>query len=557
MPRGYSERQERLARTVLFAAMAVSAITILVLARNFTFWSDELDWLTFQDDFGLGGLLEPHGSHLMLTNRIIYEGLPRLFGTSYMPFRLIEMACLFTCAGMLFVLVRRRMGGPVALAPAAVLLFFGSAQDIVLSPLGIPFALSIAFGLGALAAVELGHPRGDWLAFVLIALSIVSHTFGTIIAFGIAIYLILEPRTRRRLWVAAVPLVLWFIWWCWARQFHQGIVTSSDLLFAPFRLIDAAGAALEGAVGIPPEFGHKSPVLEAIFSVIFDLIAFVGMVALAFRLSNGKRESWLWSYTAIVVIFWAGIALADPVERATETPRYLFFGAIMIVLIVAEAFRGTRIPKRAVPWLLVIFAVSLIGNVAQLAYSVPGFVHEAQGVRAVETVVGLAGDGVDPERRPWQFGLPANRAVPSSVGQLNEFTSDIGPLGFTLDQLRVQPDKARLQADFILAHLLGVTAVPISKADTPKTTGCVTYKPGDDGYTTFPLNFGGNLIRLIGDPGDPGAGISLGRFADQASVPIGTISATTDAGVLLPEDAAPDTWFATSAGRVRVCGVAG
>ena len=65
MPRGDTERGERLARIGLVVAMALSALTILLLGRHLTFWSDELDWLTFGNDFDPRDLLTPHGSHLM------------------------------------------------------------------------------------------------------------------------------------------------------------------------------------------------------------------------------------------------------------------------------------------------------------------------------------------------------------------------------------------------------------------------------------------------------------------------------------------------------------
>lgn len=110
MSLGSNERGEKLARYGLLGAMVASAVLILILGRNLSFWSDEFEWLTFQDDFGLRGLMTPHGSHLMATNRVIYEGLPQLFGTSYMPFRLLAIAFLFACSALLFVLVRRRMG---------------------------------------------------------------------------------------------------------------------------------------------------------------------------------------------------------------------------------------------------------------------------------------------------------------------------------------------------------------------------------------------------------------------------------------------------------------
>ena len=149
MPPGSTEREDRLARIILVVAMALSAATLLVGGRHLTFWSDELTWLVFTDDFTPAHLLTPHNSHLIATTRLIYEALPRIFGTDYLPFRIIGIVCLQANAVLLFHLVRRRLGAAIALVPAVVLLFFGSAQEVAVSPLGIPFLLSIALGLGA------------------------------------------------------------------------------------------------------------------------------------------------------------------------------------------------------------------------------------------------------------------------------------------------------------------------------------------------------------------------------------------------------------------------
>jgi hypothetical protein len=535
--------------------MVLAAITILVLARNLSFWSDEFEWLTFQNDFGLRGLITPHGSHLMATNRVIYEELPRLFGTSYLPFRLLAGVLLFACSALLFVLVRRRMGPVVALFPAIVLLFFGSAQDIVLSPLGIPFTLSIALGLAALAAAERGDRRGDLLTFVLISLAILSHTFGTIVAIGIGVHLLLEPERRRQIWVVAVPVALWVAWWLWARQFDQSVIATEDLLAVPLRMVDAAGAAIEGAVGIPPEFGNRSEALETGFGLLFDLVAIGAAAALAVRLRRGGG-SWLWAYTAIALIFWAGIALADPEERDPATPRYLFFGGIMVVLILAEAFRGRTVPRRAVPWLLALFAASLVGNFVQLVYAVPGIEDEIAEVRSQIAVLELDRDAIEPDVRIKGLGPPAAQSLGASAGELAQFSDDVGPLGFSLDELRDQSEELRLGADFALIRALGVAAVAVPEQGGPKPGECTTFSPGEDGSTVFPLGFGANLIEMPEDSGDPGAVLLMGRFADVASVPVGLLAESEEVAVLLPADGAEaDPWFGSASGVVRVCAV--
>ncbi len=104
------------------------------------------------------------------------------------------MAAFMTCVVEAFVLMRRRVGGPLAVGPAIVLLFFGSAQEVVVSPLGIPFTLSIAFGLGAFLAVERADLPGDLTAMAMLLLAGLSHTFGTIVAIGVAVYYLLRAR---------------------------------------------------------------------------------------------------------------------------------------------------------------------------------------------------------------------------------------------------------------------------------------------------------------------------------------------------------------------------
>ena len=553
MPRGDTERAERLARTGLVLAMALSALTILLLGRDLTFWSDELDWLTFGNDFDPGQLLHPHGSHLIATSRAIYEALPRIFGTDYLPFRIVGVACLQACAVLVFVLVKRRMGALVALAPAVVLLFFGSAQDMTLSPLGIPFTLSIAFGLAAFLAVERGDLRGDVAGVVLLTLAGLSHTFGTIIAVGVAVYLLVEPGSRRRIWVAAVPIVLWIAWWLWARQFHQSIASGSDVFGAPLFILRAAGAAIEGCFGIPPNLGGELGPLALVLRVVFDLAAVVVAAALVVLIRRTRGTPWLWAYLATILAFWGGIALAEGTGRDPETPRYLFFGAIMLVLIAAEALRSRGIPDRWRRPLLVAWGVALVCNISLLFYEIPGFDDDAANVQAQVAMIELGGERVEPTLQVRELDPPASLHVPSPAAALDQFTDEIGPLGFTLDEVRAQPEDVRLGADFVLVRSLAITTFPAPEGSVPAAADCRTFRPGDDGYTDLELQPGANFLALARDPGEPGAPLLLGRFADVASVPVGTLTRGQELGLLLPPDAAAEPWSARASGRVRAC----
>ena len=63
------QRLDRRARAVLATAMAISAVLVLWLGREFTFWIDELYWLTFDGNLAPDSLLVPHFAHLIAIPR--------------------------------------------------------------------------------------------------------------------------------------------------------------------------------------------------------------------------------------------------------------------------------------------------------------------------------------------------------------------------------------------------------------------------------------------------------------------------------------------------------
>jgi hypothetical protein len=543
MPPAYPQRADRLARITLLVAMAISAATILIAGHDLWFWSDELDWLTSSHDFVPRHLLFPHGSHLIAIPRAIYEAFPRIFGVDYLPFRVFAVACLLACAAQAFVLIRRRVGGPPAAAAATVLLFFGSAQEIVVSPLGIPFTLSIALGLAALLAVERRRLGGDVGATALLVLSILSHTFGLIFAIGVAVYYGADRGRRRELWVALIPIALWVIWWIWARQFDQGITSSGNILGAPFFVIEAVGAAVEGLSGLGPLLDGR---LDAVLGV-------TALALFGYRLLRGGVRPWLYAYAAAALAFWFAVALAESAERGPDTPRYLFFGAVIVLLIAAESLRGLRVTGRGIWILAAVFAVAMAGNVARLTEAIDDESDQAREVRAQIAVQDFDAAAIDPSFAAADLGPPASDQFPSTAGELRDFAAAVGPLGYSPDELRAQTEAVRRGADFVLVRALGIGAGEIPAGQPLKTSGCVTRRPAADGYTTFELSPGLNVVRLERDPGAAGATLDLGRFADVPDVEIGTLRAGRRNVVVLPGDGLAEPWRARTTGTIEAC----
>ena len=450
--------RERAAVYGLVAAMAIAAATVLYLGRNLAFWNDELGWLVFGDDFAPESLLTPHNGHLIALPRFVYELLPRLFGPEYLPFRLVGLATFLTCVGLFFLIARRYVGGPIALAPSIVLLFFGSADELVLSPLGIPFTLSIAFGLGALLALQ-EERRHDLLASALLILSLLSHSFGGLVAVGVVLHLSIKGADRRRrLWVPLVPLALYAGWWIWAQKFDQGIASVSNIAEVPAFVAEAAAATLAALTGFAgPTPGGGLSAFADVAEVLFVVAAAAALIYLALRLRERPMGPWLGPYLLILLVYWVGLGLSDKVPTRE---RYLFFGSIMVLLIVAARARGVRPTRSAVAVLLAFCSVSLVLNFAHLVRSAERFEASAAEIQAQLGVLEMAGEGVNPAFVPRESGLPVSRTVvPISSGRYLKFVDAIGPLGFTGPELARQPGSVRARADLVLSRAQGLTTV--------------------------------------------------------------------------------------------------
>jgi hypothetical protein len=111
------------------------------------------------------------------------------------------------------VVARRRVGPVLALAPALLLLFLGTAWEVILWPFEIQFLIPAAAGLGVLLALERGDLRGDLAAGGLLVLAFGSGSTGVPIAAGASVEILLQRgRVARLLRVVAPPVALYVIW---------------------------------------------------------------------------------------------------------------------------------------------------------------------------------------------------------------------------------------------------------------------------------------------------------------------------------------------------------
>jgi hypothetical protein len=545
---------------VLAAAMAASAALILATAHGESFGIDEMFYLgrMVQDSgqvvqfhsLSPEYLLGPYNGHLQLGGKLIYEATFAVFGADYTAFVAVNVVALCASVGLAFELARRHVGSLAALGPCVLLLFLGFAREVLLWPFDVHTLVAIAFGLGAFLALERDDRRGDVLACVLIALSVVTIEVGIALLVGIAVLVILRPDRLRRAWIFVLPAALYVAWWIWARKFHQdqSAISIDNAHLIPETVFHSAAAVLGALTG-------TNPVIPATYITAVTwfgkALAVFAAVVLAYRLSLRKIPAALWAWIAVVLFYWVTMGAA---ARPAEGMRYVFFGAVGVLLLAAAAASG-RVGKWMTAGAIVVALLALPANIAQLrsGNSDDTLHHDAKVSRTEFAMLELAGNRVDPEYIASAdpnvaavggglfIGIPA-AAYLSSV-QRN------GSPAFDLAELRAQPDELRKIADITLADAIGLEPRVIARP--PGVTSCPVFSPAPRSDTaSFPLRPG---RTLFGPAGKRAVTIGLRRFADSQSGVLEELPPGAWRSLEIPSDAAAEPWRAVVDAPTRVC----
>lgn len=552
VPRPRGNQAERGIGIALGVAMSIAAVTIAYLGRDLIFFSDELGWLTFGHDFSPSVLLTPHNGHLIAVPRAIYEVLPTVFGAHYLPFRIVALAAFLACVALFFVIMRRHIGS-LALAPSIVLLFFGSAAVIVISPLAIPFTFSIAFGLATVLALDSNRPSGGVLAAALLTLSLLSHSFGGIIAAGVAIFLLLGDEGRRQLWVPLVPIGLYAAWWVWALKFDQGLASTSNIPEIPAFVAESTSATLAAITGFAgPTIGDRFGAWADGAEVLALSGTALAGLSVAWRQRGEPASRWLLPFLVILLGFWMALGLSEAPGREPTTPRYLFFGSIMLMLVVAARARGASLGVPVVVAVIAASGLSLALNLSRLVTVAEASRENAVEVRAQLGALEIAGDAAVPSFIARNAGSPASKDIPQMAGAYLAFVEESGALGSSPAELAKQPEVVRIGVDFVLARVENLQAIP-RPASAPVREVCLIGRPTvvPPGVGGVELHPGSETLFRLADAGPPQP-LLLGRFASP-TVAVGPVGSDSFVALDLPLDNFDGPWRVEAAAPIEIC----
>ncbi len=550
---------------LLAAAAVASAALLLFWGSKLTFLLDDWEFLLYRPGFTAHSILTPHGEHISVTPILIYKALLATVGmSSSLPYLAVSIALFLTTSILLFVYLRRRVNPWLALLATVIVLFLGSAFEDLLWAFQMGFMGSLACGLGALLLLERGDRRGEGLACALLSVGVTFSSLGLPFIVAACVDVALRGERLRRLYVVAVPALLYAAWWVGWGHTADTAVSVHNAAETPHFVLDAVAGVFASLFGLVQAGQSASPGGLDWGQPL--LLAGIGFGAWRLhRMGRVPRE--LWIVLALAATFWVLAGLNVKPGRGPLASRYQLPGAIFVLMIAAELLRGVRVPRGGVLVAYLVGAAILAGSVGFLHDAYISYRRTSDLIKADLGALEIARDTHIPVRLDPDIADTAYVGVNSGI-----FLSNADRHGSPADspaQIAAAPEPARVAADKVLGRALGISFVPAEGSSVPSgQPPQLLFPPQLDAQrhgSCLALGAGSPVAVLRLPPGgvivhasrEAGGQISLRRFATD-SFPI-TVArlAPGQVGVLqIPTDRATEPWEVeiNPAAGATVCG---
>ena len=544
---------ERNATWALAGLMVLAGALLLYMGRGLSFFYDDWDFVINDYGGGLHSLLLAHVGNISVFPVAVYKVLFHLVGLNhYAVFRSMVIVLHLTCGALVYVLSARRIPRVPALLAATLILFLGAAWEDLLWAFQVGYMLSITGGLAAWVLLEREDRLSEIAAMVCLIVSAGSSSLGIPIMIGVAVELSWLRRWRAG-WIVIVPAFLYGVWYL---TNGESEITRNGLINAPGFAEDLAAAAFGSLIGRGLEWGRP--------------IALVGVVIVLRRLARPRPVSArLAGLLATGLTLWAVTAAARSNISAPETSRYLYLGAVVIVLIGVELLREVTITARATALATFVVAFCAITGLTVLHAGSSSLRATSKVVTAELGALELAAAHAPPDYQP-----DPQRAPNIMAGHYLHTVRAIGssPADTPAGIAAADPG-SRAAADAVLFALEApnlapvVTTSPSPPAPAPEVAGliagkqtqrggCVRFTPvGAEASITVHARPGTQLLLRAAH--GPSVKVALRRFADAFAAPAGaTLAGARSAILSLPFDRAqthPWHVIISSAQSIEVC----
>lgn len=554
-------RARRAPALALAVAGAAAFCFSLWITRDQALFSDEWGRYLLYPSMSFGATLHGLSGHLVVGHVFLYRAVFELFGAgSYLPLRLIQATLLVACAVLFYLYLGDRVSPWPAVGAAVVLMFLGSAWEVVATPYGIVILLPIALGLAALNCLL--RPGLGWEigACALLTAAVFTQDFalpflaGALVLTGVR----RSPPSLRSGWVAGVPLLLYAAWFAWSRldtsySFVGDPVKLSNLAKVPSTVLSLCAVGATSAAGTFESHG----VLD--LATGFFLLALIAVLAASGRPRlRGTVSALVWVPVAMMLAFGFLVGLALGGDRAPTAIRYVYLATLLVLMFCLELL-GRRRGPLAAACVVALLALGVVANAT--AYRRIGRQIAQIGIenRAVLGALDVAGAAADPgyeiASEPTRFEI--NNVRGFTAGQYRSAASRFGSPSLSPAEAALPPE-ARAAADRTLIASEGIAPLPVAAPAAAPSSACSNLAgvPGAPATAIRALRPGAALEVQASGSGS-GVVVAARRFASSPQA-IGTVPAGTAARVSSPRDDSPVPWrlsFATD-GAALVCPLA-
>jgi hypothetical protein len=558
----------RNARILLGLGLAASGALLLVWQSHLTFLIDDWELLLSRRGFNAHVLFNPHANHLIVGPVLVYKAIQATIGMdSIVPYAAAAIACFLASVLLLFIYLSRRVGDWIALAAVLPILFMGTAYEDLLTAFQINYFGSVAFGIGALLAIERRDRRGDVIACVLLLASLAFAEIALAFAAGVLLAIVIQRGPLRRCWVIAVPAVLYALWYAIYEAGESSSLSLQNVAVSPAYVVDGFASSL-GSL-----FGQGTPILfhgegGLPWGRPLLVAAIVGATFWLLRPRTTVRASILIPL-AVGLVFWLLTAANYQPGRPPTASRYQYVGAVFVLLIAGELAAGWRPAWRAI---LAGLAVSIAATAGNLVTLHDGYRASAASSATVRGGLGgleIAADHVSPDFVLTGQNSNFNYFTLVRAGPYLSASEKFGSPAYSQSELASASEPAKEAADKVLAAALPVSlrpglARPAPGNAAPQLVGppttrssaqgsCVTVQGGAGSAPILALPSGGAILKASGSTPHP---LSLRRFAAE-SFPVSVGALSGSASLVVPTDRSSRPWQLQigGAGQVTACGV--
>lgn len=527
-------------------AMLVSAVLLLHWLSRLTFWRDEWNFLLHRRGWGVDTFLDPAVEHLSTFPILLYKVQLEIFGmSSPLSYQVVAVLGFLASVTLLFIYVRLRAGGWLALAAILPILFLGPSWDDLLFPYQIGFFGSMACGLGALLCLDRPSRGRDIAATALLVASLLFSDAGIPFVAAAAVSVGLGRDRWRRAFVPVVPAVLWVIWYLGWGHTADTFVSLHNAANVPSYVLDGISSSLATWLGLNvPAEPFRATSLDWGRPLLV-----LAIVVAAWRLQRlGRIPGQLLVALAVLVGFWALTGLNTSVFGPPTAGRYQYIGVIGLVLVAAELMRGARVSRWATIAVLAVAVLASVTNVSRLKDAAHGLQGIAQQQRGGLAAIELARETVSPDLELTEQNSGVDYLGLVDAGSYLSAVDAFGSPAYSAAELPSASEAGQMAADRVSALALRVALAP---APGVPATACVTVHP-ERQPAVIAVPPQGILLTAR----SAGTDAALHRFASESfPVSLGPLPRGRRELLRIPPDRSPQRWTIQLSGgdAVDVC----